>query len=269
MAIDPFFGAALGALGSLGGGMFSSAGQAAANSANLSQSWQMMQVQQAFAAAQAQKQMDFQERMSNTAYQRAMADMKQAGLNPILAYQQGGAGTPPGAMGSASGSPAQVENALQGLGQGVASAAKGAERLVELNNVKSQTDKNVTAAQLDQANVDLAKTNAVKAAQETVTSAAAARRADAETALTMEQMDNPKAARALMAAQGHSAFQQGEVHRRTAEDMLKYGASDFGRNIGSAARIWNTLSDAIKSMPSGITPPAIPGSEIVVHGRRE
>ncbi len=54
--------------------------------------------EQRWAKQAANRQMDFQERMSNTAYQRAMNDMRKAGINPIMVSKLGGASTPTGAM---------------------------------------------------------------------------------------------------------------------------------------------------------------------------
>lgn len=56
-----------------------------------------------FNSTEAMKDREWQEHMSNTAYQRAVADMKEAGLNPILAFQNGGASTPGGSAGTISG----------------------------------------------------------------------------------------------------------------------------------------------------------------------
>lgn len=53
-----------------------------------------------FSAKQAQLNRDFEERMSNTSYQRAVKDLEAAGLNPLLAYLNGGASTPSGSAAS-------------------------------------------------------------------------------------------------------------------------------------------------------------------------
>lgn len=66
-------------------------------------------------------QMAFQERMANTTYQRGMTDMKAAGLNPMLAYMQGGAPAPQGASSTA-------QNTMSGM-TGLAATAIDTLRL--------------------------------------------------------------------------------------------------------------------------------------------
>lgn len=75
----------------------------------------------------------FQERMSSTAYQRSMKDMKTAGLNPMLAFMKGGASTPAGAT-------AQMKNTLEGA---AATAMQMTRLMAEVNNIKAQTAKTI------------------------------------------------------------------------------------------------------------------------------
>jgi len=121
--------AILGGAASLGGGMMSNnANQALFNQGN------------AFNAAQSAQQMQFQKDMRATQYQTAVEDLKKAGLNPMLAYTQGGAGTPSGAAASAAGSH-RTENVAA---QAATSAAQGAQyaNVLEQNNLlKAQINK--------------------------------------------------------------------------------------------------------------------------------
>jgi len=78
----------------------------------------------------AQRQMEFQERMSNTSYQRQIADLKAAGINPMYGYMKAsGASTPPGAsyVAQSPGMAAvQAYGAMSGARQSSAQAAKTA-----------------------------------------------------------------------------------------------------------------------------------------------
>lgn len=121
-----FLGGVIGAVGSIAGGLIGKDSQDDTNKAN---------------AAEAALNRDFQERMSNTAYRRATADMIEAGLNPMLAYSQGGASTP-------SGSVATYQNSGAYLGRGVANAAAGAAQMASIEQIKAQTEKAEAEADL-------------------------------------------------------------------------------------------------------------------------
>jgi hypothetical protein len=147
-------GAGIGAAASLFGGN-------QANAANARQA----EMNREFQAAQAKQQMDFQERMRSTQYQTAVADMKSAGLNPMLAYTQGGAGTPSGA--AATGSlAAPMENVLGPAANAAKEVALAAQQFknMQMQNfaIEQQGEKDAALALQAKDQAALARANAME-----------------------------------------------------------------------------------------------------------
>nr|QJB18904.1 MAG: DNA pilot protein [Microvirus sp.] len=103
-----------------------------------------------FQADQAQKGRDYATNMSNTSYQRAVGDLQAAGLNPMLAYSNGGASTPnaPTASGAhASISPNRAASVAP-MGNTAAAVMSGAAQAAQTMNTIKQNE--LIAAQTHQ-----------------------------------------------------------------------------------------------------------------------
>ena len=138
--LPSIIGGATSLLGSFMGGKQQDKGQKAANEANL----QIARDNRAF-----------QERMSNSAYQRATKDLSASGLNRILALGSP-ASTPSGAM-------AVMQNERLGQGEalrtGVTSALNAASMYQQYDKLKAETAnvKSITARQVTQLRSDIAE----------------------------------------------------------------------------------------------------------------
>lgn len=100
----------------------------------------------------AQKQMDFQERMSNTAHQREITDLKAAGLNPILSAKLGGASSPGGASPNIQSITEPLEHSAKSLAD---KAYNYKVQTAQVDNMRLQND--LLHGQIEQLNISNAR----------------------------------------------------------------------------------------------------------------
>lgn len=238
----PLIAAGISAGGSLLGGMMGAAGQSATNA-------QMM----AFNAQEAQNNRNWQTEMSNTAYQRQMADMRAAGLNPILAAGGPGASSGSGAQGSAS-----LGNPGAFTGAGVSSAGGAAGRAIELQAVREQTKKAESETTLNEqmdknkkAEEALTHELNTKARQDTATSAAQQHGILTTAANTQADTVNKGIQAAILGHDAVTAFQKSRIAKREADDREQSGQGTYGDLYATSKRVTRDVGSGMENLGRG------------------
>lgn len=128
------------------------------------------------ATKESKKNRAFQERMARKSYRYGMQDMRKAGLNPMLAYQKGGAATP-------SGSQALIPNVAQDTAKHISNAIQGGLAIAQSDKLKQDT---ITSAKQASKIIDdaaLTRQLEVESVAKTANSAASAEKQIAEARL--------------------------------------------------------------------------------------
>jgi gas vesicle protein len=200
---------------------------------------QINQSNNAFNAEEAQKNRDWQEQMRKTQYQTAIGDLKAAGLNPMLAYSQGGAGTPGGSTASAASSP-HMENVYGTAANAAQTAVQG---LADLKIKEAQANNLTTQSFLN-------TVNAAKATAEEIETHARTRKWGQETETSKGLLDTYKKQLGALDAQIDMYHSQSRLNSANAGKTLIDAANNkaINPNASSGGKLTDYLLDKGKGL---------------------